>query len=1010
MKMFHRIAMIILCVGATLCSVPLIQSAGAQVPETMFQAPGFMEIVDGGEVVGDGNSPVTLHVLALNPDGTAMTGLKLRANSSGGTVSGLTEVGGGLYSFTLNPGQVKTPTTVQVSVKGKTDTRMAIGASYALPVRPPLSKGLSVVSNPPKIVLGQDKDATISFTLDGAVGSVGSRDLQVSASAGEVTNLTHLGQGKFTARFVAPKVNYPQLTMITVVDRRNPGNIFGQVVLPMVGKTDYPVRAAPGSTVILRIAEQEYGPVQADETGRAKVPVIVPPGVQFATKIQVLNGVSTQDQLNLRVPETKRIQLFPVPKGMPADGATRVPIRVLVLTPEGQPDVNAGVNFTATGGMVGKAVHEGEGIFLAEFTPKYSNAQIPGEVQVTLRGSSIQTDKEPFTMVPARPESIALKPEPARLAKVAKSARLFLKILGPNGVGMPQRSVDLKMAGATLRGPIQDLRNGDYRADLSTTGQTHVDLVAMTSSKATGNPLRHVFVFSTKDVAPNDGLSTTMIMVVTTDEFGAPVPNVNVKLQLEKGDGSLPSGLSTSMSGVGMVKYTSGRRAELIRIRASAKNNTTATSFLQGPEGLKSPDLSFSGAADIVPILQSWKKSISTLRIEREGAVEQVGVVEVGTGAAGEIASFDVSAQPQTVAPNGNVKLAIKAVDDQGRGVAGKRLELMCSAGVFGGLNDLGGGRYETVLTAPPNASGEIKVSISTESGGASTFLRIPVSANAAGAEGQVGWGQTSGDGASNFSGEDHTAGETEKPKKEKKEKPAGEHPWLRIGAAFAVSSYQYEQRPLVQDGPLLNAIVAVGGDSGGKSAMPVGAALNAKGWLDAVGVPYVGFDAGFSATSWSLTAPEFNNQIAPDTLFAFHFDVAGRYPIKLGGAQIYAGGRLGMQMNDFVYFTGSFEDGQVRYETLMIPSLRVSGELGAEIDRLFVDAAVGYAWAYGSTPFQLHVESRVGVQIIDLLYADVGLNWSKRTLIVEGSTSGAEVGELRDSQLMITMGAGVSF
>ena len=387
---FFRKAIFTACMLGTVTGAPLLAtSAHAQPADAIFPSR-FLEIVSGGEVVANGTDAVTLHIIAMNPDGTPMTGLKLRVNASGGSVSPLTEVGGGLYAFDYLPGIVTTPTTAQISVKGKTADRANLEATYNLPVRPPLSTGLNVVSNPGQIVLGQDKDATLSFTLEGAVGTLSARDLQVNLSSGEVTNLTHLGKGRFTARFVAPKVNYPQLSILTVADRRNPSAVYGQLTVPLVGKTDYPVRAAPGATIILRIAGQEYGPVQADETGRAKVPVMVPPGVKYATKIQVHNGVSTEDKIDLRVPETKRVQLYPMQKGLPADGSTKVPVRVLVLDREGNADVKAGVNFTATGGTISQATHEGNGIYVAEFTPKFSNEQMPGAIRVGLRGSSIQ--------------------------------------------------------------------------------------------------------------------------------------------------------------------------------------------------------------------------------------------------------------------------------------------------------------------------------------------------------------------------------------------------------------------------------------------------------------------------------------------------------------------------------------------------------------------------------------------------------------------------------------------
>ena len=211
----------------------------------MFAAPGLLEIVPAGDVIGDGNSPVTMHVIALKTDGQPFTGLRLKPTVTLGSVEGWSEVSPGIYAFTYTAPEVATTTSALFEVKGKTDSRVPLMARYKVPVRPPTAKGVMVSANPPQLVLGQDTEGSISFVLENAVGDVTADDLLVRASSGEVQNLTHLGGGRFTARFIAPRVNYPQLSLITVTDLRNPDTVFGAVAVPLSGKTDYPVQAQP---------------------------------------------------------------------------------------------------------------------------------------------------------------------------------------------------------------------------------------------------------------------------------------------------------------------------------------------------------------------------------------------------------------------------------------------------------------------------------------------------------------------------------------------------------------------------------------------------------------------------------------------------------------------------------------------------------------------------------------------------------------------------------------------
>ena len=93
MKLIHKTLLAFGIFGASCVFSTTIQPAYAQPTTAVFESAGFLEIISGGEVVGDGRNTVKLHVLALNPDGTPMTGLKLRANASGGTITAPTEVG-----------------------------------------------------------------------------------------------------------------------------------------------------------------------------------------------------------------------------------------------------------------------------------------------------------------------------------------------------------------------------------------------------------------------------------------------------------------------------------------------------------------------------------------------------------------------------------------------------------------------------------------------------------------------------------------------------------------------------------------------------------------------------------------------------------------------------------------------------------------------------------------------------------------------------------------------------
>ncbi|MFK7927810.1 MAG: hypothetical protein AB8H79_06460, partial [Myxococcota bacterium] len=605
MRMVRPLLLTLGLVGLALPAVLVTPTVAlAQSGSSMFSAPGLIEIVPAGDVIGDGSSPVTLHVLALTPDGKPMTGLTLKPSASLGSASGWTEVSAGVYAFTYKAPKVAAPTSALIEVKGRTPARVAVSARYKLPVRPPTATGMTMAANPPQLILGQDTEGSVSIVLEDAVGNVSADDIVVRSSTGQIQNLTHLGGGRFSARFVAPRVNYPQLALITATDLRNPDKVYGAIAIPLQGKTDYPVQAAPGANVVLRIGGREYGPVKANAAGSARVPVIVPPGVQDATKVEVRSGQTVEDAIDLRVPETARLSVMGGRRGLPADGVTQVPVRVAVWSGEGAPDGVANVTFTATGGTVSAPKHLGGGLYEAMFTPAVSNVPTTASITAALAGSSVQKETMEVQLVPGRPQSISLTAQPERLIKGATGLKVFAKVLGANGQGLDQRELALSVTGATVKGGVQDLRNGDYRVDFSASPDSNVDLVATVKNPATGNPLRHVLLFPQTDVAPNDGTSATRITVVTVDEFGFPVPGAEVKLSIETGDGSVQPAVRTNEGGIGQVFYTSGKGSGLVRIRAKSGNRTGLVSLVQGAAG--NTDVPLSGSQGSMALTSAW--------------------------------------------------------------------------------------------------------------------------------------------------------------------------------------------------------------------------------------------------------------------------------------------------------------------------------------------------------------------------------------------------------------------
>lgn len=1006
-----RSLLLVLALGGA--SIPLAVTTDAHAQQAaVFAAPGLVDFLPAGEVVGDGATTVTLHVLALKPDGTPMTNLKPRLMATEGEVTGWTEVGGGLYSAAFTPPKVEQAKSVSIKLRGKNDAKENVEVDYNVTVRPPMSKRLTVTANPPQLVLGQDTEATLSFTLEGPAGQpLHGADLVIHASSGEVTNVTDMGGGRFTARFVPPRVNFPQLVLLTVADRRDPSRTYGHAVIPLNGKTDYPVKSQPNGSVILRIAGRDFGPVNTNAEGRAAVPVVVPPGIDKATLVSVVNGASKEESIDLRVPETKRLKLLPLHPGAPADGSLKLPVRVVVRAPTGAPDTGAKVQFASQGGgTFGEVRHEGEGVYVAEFTPPTGNAQQPVTITASLVGSATQVDSATLTLVPVRPESVALTSEPSTLGQDTSAFKVFAKIVGPGGAGLAQRQLVFSAAGAKLKGEVADLRNGDYRADFTTSGSGPVELIATVQTPSTGNPLRRVIVFPAREVVPNDGVSSAMLTVLSVDEFGYPVPNVAVQLRVEGADGSLPAQATTNANGIAQVFYTAGRTPDLARIVVTAGDHEGGTALLQVPSAVRPVDLPISGTAANRALDARWAAIVTALRIERDGALGAAAGIPQAA-ASGVVAKMSVAPDPAVAAPGGTVILRVKAVDDEGRGVSGQQLELITSQGRFGTVTDLGGGAYEVPLVLPAEATGEAKVSIAA--GDASSFVKVPISAAAAATMAGGSWSTTGATGPTSTTATATSAPVAATPppappptKAPKPPREAGNHPTWRARAGFVASSYSYDQRPFVADGPLLPVELQIGGDGGGPPATPMGGELNVRGFP----IDYLGVDVGVRATFYSITASVFQGAAAPDSLIDAHALAIGRYPFDVNGNRFHAGVRAGFTYGDFILFKGCVEQGcTVEYQTLALPGFEIGAEIGAEVGKMYGVAGIGES-LYFATPYATAVDFGLGYHLSSDLFVELGFEGAYRNILVVGQDTETEYGQLSDGQNMGKLSIGYAF
>jgi len=588
----------------------------AQAAEPMPLPPdGWTIALPLDEVVGDGQTPVKAHVLALRSDGSPVEDLQVKLKSkTAKEASGWTYEGGGIYSFQITPPQVEGSDVTWVRVKGKTpekDFKIDLNAKVPLRRTPPLA--LSLSANPVELIAGEREEATLTLTLaDGR--DVDPEMLRVRTTRGEVGELAAMGNGRYVAKISVEDAREPGLALVTVSDKRRPERMYGAMTLPITARRTVTARAPHGASVLLKVDGREFGPIES-RGGRARVEdVVLPPGVTEATQVTVKDGTPEESVLDLEVRPSKRLLLVPTFQGIPADPAIEVPIRLLVVKPDGAPDPAAKPVIETDAGKIVDVRHEGRGVYVATLKPAAHGTARTVELTASLPDERGQSDSIELSMTPARPDRLDVTVDPDPLGE-ARSATVSVKATADDGAVLPAR-VSLNLTGAKEDGGWRV--GADQGSGTITTYGGPVEMRISALTPATGNPLHQLVVVPSKGWLANDSISSTMLTVVALDVFGYPVADVPVKLFVESGDGSLPDEVTTDEHGLAQVFYTAGDDVKIVRIRASAGEASAAVPIIQAPSALQDVELPRSGSEDQRALAHAWSANVVSLRVETE--------------------------------------------------------------------------------------------------------------------------------------------------------------------------------------------------------------------------------------------------------------------------------------------------------------------------------------------------------------------------------------------------------
>lgn len=249
------------------CLLGLALSAAAAGPALAIDGPA--------RATGDGRTPVVLAVQVQPPaDGTPVVEVEA------GELLDVRQAGPGAYECRFLPPRVAAPADVRVKASvaaGK------VSASFTLRVEPPPPDAASVASGgpldlraPAQMVLGRSPSVELSLRPpDGA-------EVGLQVNVGEVSALRPAGD-RLVATYTPPKQLYPQVLIVAVTNDR--GALLDWLPVPLAGLPRIDTQTEPDTSVRVRVEGEEFGPQRTDRAGKARVAIVVPPGVTSAVTV-----------------------------------------------------------------------------------------------------------------------------------------------------------------------------------------------------------------------------------------------------------------------------------------------------------------------------------------------------------------------------------------------------------------------------------------------------------------------------------------------------------------------------------------------------------------------------------------------------------------------------------------------------------------------------------------------------------------------------------------------------
>lgn len=269
---------------------------------------------------------------------------------------------------------------------------------------------VQVSVDPPVLTKGRDDgEATVLVRTEDANGrAFGRVPPRLFTNTGSVTTPVQVAPGVFRARYTASGAPFPEVAVLVALlpypHAASAAVAVGHAVLKQPAAIELPGDTKPGVLMTVEIAGEAYGPVRADDKGRFRVPVVVPPGIGagVATSRDRIGNVK-RTRVDLRLPPTRRLALAAHPRELVADGSSRALVVLTALTAQGDVLDDVVPRAEAQRGELGPLVEVSPGVFEAWYRAPLGVEQGEDSISAELPRDKTSRATLPIRLVPGPP-------------------------------------------------------------------------------------------------------------------------------------------------------------------------------------------------------------------------------------------------------------------------------------------------------------------------------------------------------------------------------------------------------------------------------------------------------------------------------------------------------------------------------------------------------------------------------------------------------------------------------